>query len=532
MKSIAKVNIVVLIFILFASIFFLLNRVIWQNLYLFSNSDLLYLPSFVRDFWEGIYNWRLWVLTPAPYFFPDLALFFLISFFTSNLFLSFFFYAIAFSSLLIFSISSVFRITEEFFSFARIVKAVIICFALWFALLSRYPEDIGLFLLPSYHASSILFALLLYSLVFKTNTRRGILLFVIVSTLAIISDSQIVYTFYLPFLFASFTLRASAMEKYYFKTIVYFLLSFLLATIILKLLSTFGVFQIPNIPVWTELKKNIFQMKGFENIIKILPDVVQFFKDFYTDKLIFFLLFLISIGFNLYYSFQFSHAKFGVRLFSRFVLLLYFFSLFSQMFFGIWSGFRYMWGLYFFPYLSILFYTGNALSKMLIDRNFSRVGAIRRYLFILSRNKTRSRIFFFITVFIFVGLIGILYFINGTNKITLNNPYPPFVSCLDTLQKKYNLHYGLSDYWNAKHTRYLAHNGLIVNQVFTNLEKYDWIHNRDWYNKDKDGKPINYNFIIQERLDREIIARRFGLPEIREQCEGKEILIYEKGFSY
>ncbi len=532
MKSNAKVNIVVLIFILFASIFFLLNRVIWQNLYLFSNSDLLYLPSFVRDFWEGIYNWRLWVLTPAPYFFPDMVFFFLMSFFTCNLFLSFFFYSIAFALLLIYSISSVFRITEEYFSFARIAKAVTLSFALWVALISRYPEDIALFLLPSYHASSILFALLLYSLLFKTNTRRGILLFVIVSTLAIISDKQIIYTFYLPFLLASFTLRTSTMEKYYLKTIIYFVLSFLFATFILNLLSVIEIFQIPSIPVWTELKKNIFQMKGIENINKIFPEVVQFFQDFYTDKLIFFLLFLISIGLNLYYSFQFSKAKFGIRLFSRFVLFLYFFSLFSQMFFGVWGGFRYVWGLYLFPYLSVLFYTGNLLSKMLIDRNFSRVGAIRRYLFILSRNNTRSQVFFFTTVSIFVGLIVILYFINGTSKITINNPYPPFVSCLDGLQKKYNLHYGLSDYWNAKHIRYLAHDSLIVNQVFTNLEKYDWIHNRDWYTKDKHGNPITYNFIILERLDQEIIAKRFGIPTIREECEGKKILIYEKGFSY
>jgi hypothetical protein len=78
----------------------------------------------------------------------------------------------------------------------------------------------------------------------------------------------------------------------------------------------------------------------------------------------------------------------------------------------------------------------------------------------------------------------------------------------------------------------LSHEQLIVNQVFTNLGKYNWIHNRDWYNKDKEGEKIIYNFVIPERLDKAQIPKRFGTPMVTEQCEGKEIYIYEKGFIF
>ena len=71
-----------------------------------------------------------------------------------------------------------------------------------------------------------------------------------------------------------------------------------------------------------------------------------------------------------------------------------------------------------------------------------------------------------------------------------------------------------------------------MNQVFANLERYDWVHNREWYEKDRYGNPIQYNFIIPERLDRMKIETRFGKPNLIEECEGKEIFIYERGFHY
>jgi len=62
MKFLSRINLFILACILISSNFILVNQSVWQNFFIYTNSDLLYLPSFFRDFWEGDYNWRLWVL--------------------------------------------------------------------------------------------------------------------------------------------------------------------------------------------------------------------------------------------------------------------------------------------------------------------------------------------------------------------------------------------------------------------------------------------------------------------------------------
>ena len=339
MKLIAPINRLLLFSFLIVSIFFLFHEVIWQNVYIISNSDLLYVPSFTRDFSEGIYNWKLWVLPPAPSFFPDLFFSFIVSFISSNLVVSNTIYGTLFAIVLIFSTTSIFRLTDEFFSFEQIVRVVTLGYALFFFILSFYPKDIGLFLVPSYHGSSFLFSIILYSLIFKTNKKNKKYLFFLISVLAIMSDKQIFYTFYFPFIVTSVIMRNDSTEKYYLKTSVYLIISFLIAALVLKILSLLGIFQIPTIPIWTEFKKNVFQLKVIQNIQLSLPEMRNYFIDFYGDKFLLFCLFFFSIGFNLYYSLPISKAQYGIRFLSQIILWIYFFSIFSQMFFGIWGGF-------------------------------------------------------------------------------------------------------------------------------------------------------------------------------------------------
>ena len=273
-------------------------------------------------------------------------------------------------------------------------------------------------------------------------------------------------------------------------------------------------------------------MKVIANTKHILPELQLFFYDYYLKKLILFLTLLISVGLNIYYSIEKFESRIDIRLFSRFVLLIYFFSILSQMFFGVWGGFRYLWALFFFPYFSIFYYAWNYQKRILTDQGLSAVRAWQRLYVLEGIDQSSFLGFRYIISFILICIAWFFLFQKESIKIEYNNPYPPFVSCLDSLKLKYNLTNGISDYWNAKHIRYLSHEQLIVNQVFTNLGKYNWIHNRDWYNKDKEGEKIIYNFVIPERLDKAQIPKRFGTPMVTEQCEGKEIYIYEKGFIF
>ena len=532
MKSITKyltrINILFLVFFLGSSIYFLINRSIEQNFFIYSNSDLLYLPSFFRDYWEGAYNWKLWVLTPAPYFFPDAFVFFLASIVNHNLYLSFFLYALFFSVLLIFSTSLLLGLFLDKISLLNIVHGVTLCLPFWLILISYYPEDIALFLFPSYHSSVILISLLLYFLFVKMKNHLNSFYFILISSLTLMSDKQLIYTFFFPFFFAMLTMRDYRSQRNHYKVLLYFLFSLVISSIFLKILSYFSIFQIPGIPILTETKKILFQFKIVENVKLAMPEILQFFKEFYSNKLPIFILFLIGTALNIYYAFSFFIKNNVLNLYSRYVLFLYLFSVLSQAFYGIWGGFRYVWGFYFFPFISILFYMGDIYSRILSNRIFTKVNFFKSSLFFHSKNNLKFQAIFS-TLILFLILLNIFFLKVKTNN-TVNNPYPPFIACLDNLQGKYKLQNGISDYWNAKHIRYLSQTHLIVNQVFSNLEKYNWIHNRDWYNHDRNGNELIYNFIIPERLELNLIINKFGTPTLIEKCGARDVYIYKNGF--
>ena len=50
----------------------------------FFNADALYLPSLYKDLMVNSGSYENWHLTPAPYFFPDMILYFLANFLTSD----------------------------------------------------------------------------------------------------------------------------------------------------------------------------------------------------------------------------------------------------------------------------------------------------------------------------------------------------------------------------------------------------------------------------------------------------------------
>ncbi|HNC01463.1 MAG TPA: hypothetical protein PLS71_24685, partial [Leptospiraceae bacterium] len=419
-----------------------------------------------------------------------------------------------------------------YFSFQRILRVTTFFIAFWIILVSNYPEDLALFIFPSYHGSSFIFGLIFYRIIFQIDNINKIIAFILLSGLVISSDTQIVYTFYIPFLLTSIFLKSALPEKLYIKVFIYFVVSFVVGSFFLKLLGSINIFSVPSIPVWKEIKMNIFQLKILENIRNITPVVKVYFMELYSDKILFFYLLIVSVPLNLYYAFKKTEVKTELRFFSLYVLLVLFVSIFTQMFFGIWGGARYVWAIYFFPYVSILIYFGNSLSRMLTNGNYRKVEGMRKYVFLLSKDRIRSQLILFGIVIIFLVLFIFMYLIKGRVELTVSQPYPPFVSCLDELKKKYDLTYGISDYWNAKHVSYLSKEKLFVNQVFVNLEKYNWINNRDWYKRDKENQSIHYHFILPERLDINRIKEKFGSDYKTEICEGREVFVFEKGFYY
>lgn len=111
----------------------------------------------------------------------------------------------------------------------------------------------------------------------------------------------------------------------------------------------------------------------------------------------------------------------------------------------------------------------------------------------------------------------------------LSSHSPPLVECLDRHQASHGLAWGVSDYWNAKLVSMFSRTGLRVNQLAAEGHGYHWINNSDWY-LDRRGPRSDYNFVITSGLDMESFQRRYGPPRDTFRCEGVEILVYGEGF--
>jgi hypothetical protein len=106
---------------------------------------------------------------------------------------------------------------------------------------------------------------------------------------------------------------------------------------------------------------------------------------------------------------------------------------------------------------------------------------------------------------------------------------PFMVECLDQNQARYGLARGVSDYWNAKSVSMFSRTGLRVIQLVSEGRTYHWISNVDWY-FDRRGPRPEYNFVISEGLDMESFRRRFGSPQETFHCGEAAIHVYGGDF--
>lgn len=107
----------------------------------------------------------------------------------------------------------------------------------------------------------------------------------------------------------------------------------------------------------------------------------------------------------------------------------------------------------------------------------------------------------------------------------------PLAQCLDNLKDKYNLSFGLSEYWNAKPATIFSKKGIRLYAVTDDLRPYHWLNNIDWYtghNMANYDKPF-YNFIVVNSLDAQLIEKQYGNPTEVLFCPDESYMIYFYG---
>lgn len=103
----------------------------------------------------------------------------------------------------------------------------------------------------------------------------------------------------------------------------------------------------------------------------------------------------------------------------------------------------------------------------------------------------------------------------------------PLASCIDGYADDFRLHFGLSDYWNAKPVTIFSSKGIRVNQLHYNLDIDYWNSNFNWFLGKGGGTP-EYDFLVVERLNESAVIPYYGKPAAILPCPGARIYVYNR----
>jgi hypothetical protein len=109
------------------------------------------------------------------------------------------------------------------------------------------------------------------------------------------------------------------------------------------------------------------------------------------------------------------------------------------------------------------------------------------------------------------------------------NYYPEKVKCIDDFSQKYNLKYGIAEYWDAKQITMLSKQNIRVYTVFDNLGAWYHVTNQNWFYKNGKGKYANpvFTFVLPEKINKEDLIKNLGIPMDTLYCaNGTKIYLY------
>lgn len=212
-------------------------------------SDLLYLVSLYKDLFVDRYSVLGWNLTPAPYFFPDMVMFFPLLWIMPDIGYAFVLYSVLFLLLFLAIITKIasYLNSNIFNCFLCIFSAGLIFVVL---LENSNYVSLGLiFLFPSAHGGAIIIGFMLIAISLnalqKGYSSVSSAMFFTLSCLTIISDILIIPQFLIPLVIANFILyrlRFIPLRNFLIP-VGLIVVAQLVASIILKVIKILGIFK-------------------------------------------------------------------------------------------------------------------------------------------------------------------------------------------------------------------------------------------------------------------------------------------------
>jgi len=462
------------------------------------SSDAVYLPALYSDLFSRGYSFFSWYLTPAPYFFPDMLVFFIIQSVVHNVFKAFIVFAIFQNFLILYLISKIaFLVTEK--KASVYLTHILYLFALVFSFSGWAVEPYLVLVKSAHHVGAIINGLILicFLVMYSKSSKPSILWAIfLLNFLGVASDLLYVMQFMVPMITALLFFRFFKMEmNLSIKKFISILLisCFLGLSVRYFLGATHGQFIVVHAFGVFETYRLIYLMIKADFIARPMMGAITF---------IFYFLLIVKCATRVFFRKKnpfLSKAQEWTFFLSLFILFSAVFICETMSLNGNFNQ-RYFLNIFYFPFLFfwLLFDKLNAKFLLLI-------------LYAVS-------------------------FIIVINKLFHKNDYsfnytPEIVRCIDAHIQEYNethqdkLKYGISTYWQTKVVTVFSQEGLVMSQYNSNLRPNLWIISSENYKNAYDFAIISKD----DMLDVDLIKKINGNPSLSIKCDDHvSLLIYGK----
>ena len=457
----------------------------------FFSSDALYLPSIYKDLFIDGYPLDGWHFNPAPNFFPDMIVYFILMYITGSFLLSTAFFAIVQYVAIIILFRSIIKQIFDNKTSNNVAAFSNLLLALY--LVKFIINDISNLSFPllinSYHTSVFTLSLLGY-LLFIKYIKKGNWIYLVVSffiiLLGVLSDKLLLVAFSSPIVVMSFFFF-----KYPIKRSRVFIFAGITVAASISALILFNNIR-SIIPIHIDLAHRMFSYEFiFVSAQKFLGDTLYMLRQFDFNSLAF-LLSILSIIVGITFSISHVLQKQKFTNWSTYILFSTLFSVFIIIAPIINGSFT---DVDCFRYNMYAFY----------------LGALNIPLFLI-KFKSFYKWISFAGIPILAGYYLILIGLNfsQTNYKSYYTYYPDSVKSIDEIAQKEGLLKGVGNYWDAKFTTMFSRQNVRVYSVHDVLTKYYHVMNENWYNSDS----VVFNFVVDNKIDQTNLKEFFQMDTI------------------
>ena len=492
------------------------------------SSDLIYIESLYRDLFVRDYSLSGWLVSRAPYFFPDWIVYFLLRAFSGHYISSWYLYVILdFSFLLIF-----FYAIARYFHKKSGVEDLLFTLtwgALFILLLKFTPTGYGshTLLLPVYHSGALINSLVIFwvwyrSLLVPLNYRQLFVL-MLFSTVASISDQWWVIWFGIPI--GLTTLGLIAARKLAWRASMFFLCAMgagvVFGDLFSRLIEQQGWLQFSHIPVGTPAYTFLQELQWVGRDLSALFTSSPVLAALFVSTIVLCLLAIISWG----YQTKWQTLRPAALLQNKtdafvavhiVVLLSFIVPFFPIVYLKMWEqwNYRYLHHFIALPWVMVGLYLFDLRNRNFVAKNFFRLA-------------------YFLPLAALIPLLTVANnssFKDSRRGISLEWSSPIHssdVACLDEIARAHKLRYGMSEYWDAKQITEVSRAGLFVNQFTYNYDALHWMNNYHWYKTPGDQGFVEYDFVVSSTRDFKNVPLIFGPPSVENVCGTWHIYIYQ-----